>query len=102
MSNFISECIKGVTLMSEINDYIESWHESDSSLSLHEFLGMSKKEYALFVEDETYLGSIIAAHKNKVDIVPMMREEFNLAARSDNPKKAAQLQKWLDREKLWE
>lgn len=102
MSNFIDECIQGVTLMSEIDDYIEAWHESDSDVSLYEFLGMSKKEYALFVEDETYLASIISAHRNKVDIVPMMREEFKLIARSDDPNKARQLQKWLDNENLWE
>ena len=102
MSNFINDCIKGVALMSEINDYIGSWHESDLDLTLHEFLGMSKKEYALFVEDEAYLGSIITAHKNQVDIVPMMREEFKMAARSDDAGKAKQLQKWLDNEKLWE
>jgi len=102
MSNFINDCILGVTLMTEINDYIESWHESDSDFSLYEFLGMSKKEYALFVEDETYLGSIITAHKNQVDIVPMMKEEFKMAARSDDAGKAKQLQKWLANEKLWE
>jgi len=102
MSNFINNCILGVSLMSEIDDYIELWHENDSDVTLHEFLGMSKKEYALFVEDEAYLGSIISAHKNKVDIVPLMKEQLKMAARSDDPKKARQLQQWLENEKLWE
>lgn len=62
MFNFIENCINGDALIYEIDDYIDSWHNSDSSLELHEFLGMSLKEYALYLEDESYLPCIITAH----------------------------------------
>ncbi|MFI5159208.1 MAG: hypothetical protein ACHQF4_10110 [Sphingobacteriales bacterium] len=102
MSNFIKDCINGYALPSEIDDYIDQWHDGDSNISLHEFLGMSKKEYVLFVEDESYLPLIVTAHKTEKDIVTLMRDEFAMAARSDDAAKSKQLQKWLDNEKLWD
>lgn len=102
MSNFIEDCIQGEALMSEINDYIDIWHEVDTSLSLSSYLGMSKKEYALFVEDESYLATIITAHKNNQNIVSIMREHLAMAARSDDSNKAKKLQKWLENENLWD
>jgi hypothetical protein len=102
MSNFINDCIHGYALMSEIDDYIDGWHDSDSGLSLHEFLGMTEKEYALYVQDDVYLASIITAHRDNINIVPLMARELKMAARSDDAAKAKQLQQWLDREKLWE
>lgn len=100
MSDFIIDCINGDALMSDINDYIDNWHESDSSLPLHEFLGMSNKEYTLFIEDENYLGSIITAHKFDKNVESIIRDEIAIAARSDDPAKSKKLQKWLESEGL--
>lgn len=46
----------GVILMEtrtriRIEDKIDAWHEAETSLLLHEWLGMSRSEYALFVEN---------------------------------------------------
>lgn len=102
MSNFITDCINGDALMSEIDDYIQKWHNDDVSEVLHVFLGMSKKEYALFVEDDSYLGLIISAHRDKIDIELIIRDEISMAARSDNVAKSKRLQQWLESEGLWE
>ncbi|MBE5318739.1 hypothetical protein IM793_06215 [Pedobacter sp. MR2016-19] len=102
MSNFIADCIQGDALMTDIDDYVDSWHDGNSDLSLHEFLGMSRKEYALYLEDEMYLASIITAHRSNLDIVPVMLAELRMAARSDDPTKAKKLQKWLENENLWD
>jgi hypothetical protein len=102
MSNFINDCINGDALMLEIDDYIEKWHEMGISLDLHAFLGMSKKEYELFVQDESYLGLIISAHKESKQIEFIVRDKMAMAARSDNPNKSKQLQKWLESESLWD
>lgn len=102
MSNFIEDCLNGNALMSEIDDYIDNWHESDSKLSISDFLGMTKKEYALFLEDESYLATIITAHKNNDNIVTIMKEHLAMAARSDDSNKAIKLQKWLENENLWD
>ena len=37
----------------EIDDKIDEWHESDSEVSLAEYLGMTPEEYAAFVEGST-------------------------------------------------
>ncbi len=102
MSNFIIDCINGDALMSDVNDYIDKWHESDSSLPLHDFLGMSKKEYMLFVEDENYLGNIITAHKFDTNVESIIRNQMAIAARSNDAGKSDRLQKWLESEGLWD
>ncbi len=102
MSNFILNCINGDALLSEIDDYIDLWHDSNTELSLPEFLGMTKEEYTLFVEDEQYLASIVTAHREKVDIRLIIRNQLAMVARSDNQAKSERLQKWLKKEGLWE
>lgn len=101
MSNFIKDCINGDALLSEIDDYITRWHESNSEESLHHFLGMTVKEYALFVEDESYLGAIVNAHMNQIGVEKVV-ESLALAARSDNQAKSKRIEKWLRDEGLWE
>lgn len=100
MSNFIIDCINGDALMSDVNDYIDKWHENDTGLPLHEFLGMRKKEYILFIEDENYLGSIIRAHKSDKNIESIIQDEIAIAAGSDDATKYGKLQKWLESEGL--
>ena len=55
MSNFIFDCINGDALMTDVDDYIDKWHEGQVGGDLHDFLGMSKKEYALFVDKHRIL-----------------------------------------------
>lgn len=102
MSNFILDCISGDALLSEIDDYIGNWHKSDTNLSLHDYLGMTEKEYALFVEDEQYLATIVTAHKEGVNIRIMIQSQTAMAARSDNHAKSARLERWLKNEGLWD
>lgn len=102
MSNFITDCINGDALMSEVDDYIEKWHKGDTGVDLHDYLGMTKKEYALFVEDENYLGLIVSAHKDNINIESIIRDEIAMAARSDDAAKSRRLQKWLESEGLWD
>lgn len=35
-----------------IDDLVDEWHQSDSTISLHEYLGMSFSEYSKFVEKD--------------------------------------------------
>jgi len=102
MYNFIDRCINGDALMSEIDDYIDQWHESDSDLPLYDYLGMSKKEYALYLEDHAHLASIITAHKTKENIITIMKQTLAVAARSNDASKAKSIQRWLEHEKLWD
>lgn len=35
-----------------IHDFIEKWHESDSEVPLHEYLGLTWDEYSYFVKTD--------------------------------------------------
>ena len=102
MSNFIQDCIEGNALLTEIDDYVDQWHESDTPLSIFRFLGMSKREYALYVLDEAYLALIVTSHRNNGSIGEVIKEQSAMAARSNDPKKSARLEKWLRDENLWD
>lgn len=102
MSNFIQNCINGDALLSEIDNYIDEWHNSNSTEALHIYLGMKKKEYALYVEDDIYLASIVTAHKQGVAIESIVNSQLSMAARSDNQAKSERLERWLKKEGLWD
>jgi len=101
MYSFIEKCLSGDALTLEIDNYVDSWHESNSDSQLHEFLGMSKKEYSLYVEDEDHLDLIIAARKESKPLRVIYKKAIALAARSDDPEKSKRLERWLKDEELW-
>ena len=61
MSNFMEMYLSGEALPDEIDDFVDSWHESDSDLSIHEFLGMTREEYLSWVKDPNVLPRILDA-----------------------------------------
>jgi len=67
-SSFIEKCINGDASLDEIDDYIDEWHDSDSTndLELHEFLGMSWEEYSLWAIKPSLLAEILNHRKQDV------------------------------------
>lgn len=63
MCNFIQDCLTGDALLEEIDDYIDKWHDGESDLPLHTYLGMSRDEYGTWLESPDRLTYIVAAHK---------------------------------------
>ena len=63
--SFIEKCINDDASLDEIDDYIDEWHDSDSniSLELHEFLGMSWEEYSLWAVKPSLLAEIVNENK---------------------------------------
>lgn len=47
--NFIEKLKAGTVAVSSIDDYINEWHDGDSILELHEYLGMAFDEYGEWV-----------------------------------------------------
>jgi len=47
----------------EIDDYVDTWHSNPDGLELHEFLGMSKEEYELWLRNPDALPDIARARK---------------------------------------
>ena len=58
--SFVERCFRGTASPDEIDDYIEMWHESDSDLPLHEYLGLSWSDYAAWARDKAILPTVIA------------------------------------------
>ncbi|MCG9874092.1 MAG: hypothetical protein MH321_04810 [Leptospiraceae bacterium] len=98
---FIDLCLAGESFLDEIDDFIDIWHDSDSNLSLAEFLGMKNEEYALWVEKPEVLSYIIHARKHKVSLSDELKEivsksNLRMAARtSEGSKDAEILIQWL-------
>lgn len=64
MSNFIDMCRDGQARPGDIDNFIDRWHETPNGMPLYAYLGMTRKEYSMWVEDETVLASIIGARPN--------------------------------------
>lgn len=67
--SFIEKCINGNASLDEIDDYIDAWHDSDSDmeLELHEYLGMTWKEYSIWAIKPSLLAEIVNARKQETD-----------------------------------
>src|SRR5437762_1665906 len=50
-------------LLDLVDDEIDAWHQSDSTLALHEWLGMSEQDYASFVMDPTAVVRTISSRR---------------------------------------
>jgi hypothetical protein len=61
--SFVSLAISGHATADQIDDYVDRWHSEPGNLSLHEFLGMSRDEYALWVRSPDMLGAILTSRK---------------------------------------
>lgn len=100
MYNFIQNCLTGDALLDEIDDYIDKWHDGDSDLPLHDYLGMSRDEYAAWIELPSNLTYIVAAHQYKVDYKDVITRAATMAARSTNSSKMPEIRSWLDKQEL--
>jgi hypothetical protein len=101
-SNFISDCIRGVALLEDIDDYIDQWHEGGTGQTLHDFLGMTRQEYNAYLLDESALAFIVKAHREQVPFKQIAEQDYSyaLAARSQGGEKISQLMQWLTKEGL--
>ncbi len=54
------ESCKSNNFIPNINDYIDEWHKNyNTNLPLHEYLGMTWREYKYYVETPSKLKNII-------------------------------------------
>ncbi|WP_374566175.1 hypothetical protein [Ideonella sp.] len=103
MSSFVQLCLQGDRLPEEVDDYVDAWHDGGANVPLHEFLGMTRSEYNLWVVDSDVLPFILDAHRTGVDAADLI-EQFNalpMAARAESSGKALQLARWLKDQGLW-
>lgn len=98
-SSFLSLALRGEVLSDEIEDFVEAWHESDSLMDIHDYLGMTFDEYSLWVSDPDAIDTILAArhmHKPLKEAVnDNIRIQERIAARSDEARKLVTLTRWI-------
>jgi hypothetical protein len=97
--DFISACVKGRAHLGKIDDYIDAWHEgkAGANLELHELLGMSTDEYALWVERPEVLPFVVIARRTgkSVQDIILEAEHQPMAARASSAAESRQLHDWL-------
>lgn len=65
---FINQCLDGEAVPADIDDFIDCWHDGESLLELHEYLGLSFDEYAAWIEHPDSLNIILLAKKYGVPL----------------------------------
>lgn len=96
MCNFIQDCLSGDALLDEIDDYIDKWHEGDSDIPLHTYLGMSREEYAAWLKSPENLTYIVAAYKYNINYKDVIVQAATMAARSSDASKMSEISNWLN------
>lgn len=64
MKTFMEKCVDGEASVEEVDEYVEYWHTHEIDMPLHEYLGLSPSEYALWGrESNGYLGQFLEVRK---------------------------------------
>jgi len=96
-SDFVSLALAGKVTIDQIDDYVSGWHAGDSDLELHDYLGLTRDEYALWMASADMLSVIIASRKLKRPLAEMAENDLmnRSAARSDDQLKTTLIRNWL-------
>lgn len=95
---FLDLVLQGEALWTDIDDYVDRWHDGDEEAPLATFLGFAQDEYALWTEQPQALRLIIAARKRDVPVLDLIESvhDYGLAARGGlSEAEARAVQKWL-------
>lgn len=94
---FVDSCLAGHAFLTDIDDYVDAWHDGDDPRDLGEFLGMTSDEYRLWVERPETLRFILSAHKNCVNVTDVVLRKADLmaAARTTEHDEAVKVVGWL-------
>lgn len=84
--------------LTRIDDEIDAWHETDTTLPLHEWLGLTPDEYRLYVEKPASMRIILAArdHQRSLkDLLSAKDAASLIAARGASAAEVTELRTWL-------
>jgi hypothetical protein len=101
--SFIDLVLEGRAQIDEIDDFVERWHEGQSTADLRDYIGMRPEEYSLWLENPEMLAVICSARRGRQPLAEAVSEAMpplRLAARSGDSPKLARLQSWLRRQGL--
>ena len=96
---FVELVFAGDATEADLDEFIERWHESDDGRPIHKYLGFSRDEYALWVEQPEALKFILFSKKFGVATHEAMNwnEAHLVAARSSSQNDAKLLTQWLQK-----
>src|SRR5437868_12859853 len=98
MSSFIEQCLSREAEFDDIDDFIDRWHQDPQGKPLYEFLGMTRQEYALWVDECSVLPVIVsvrAQNKNLDQILEAVGHRLPMSAKAPGPGKTRNLIDWL-------
>lgn len=65
MTNFLDALEAGEASWDEVDDWVEAWHDGDSSEELQEFLGFTEEQYNAWAENpSSFIKSYEAERKS--------------------------------------
>lgn len=94
---YIDQVLDGAVMWTDIDDWVQRWHEEHRADELHEFLGLTPDEYALWVEQPRALRLIIAARERRQPVLELVEQvdERAFAARGLDEKDVRVVRRWL-------
>ncbi len=95
---FVDLCLKGKVPLDEMDDFIDRWHDSPEGRDLHDYLGMTKEEYSLWLRVPDALPYIIKARREMKSLTNTVIDEcqdLRPGARSGDQAKITRLREWL-------
>lgn len=98
--SYVDDVLRGDALWTDIDQWIADWHDGESKQDLHDYLGMTREEYALWVEKPESLRFILAARERAATVGELLGKsghEFALAARGLSEEDADNVRRWLEK-----
>ena len=98
--SFIDRASTGQVLFNEIAEFVERWHRGKSAEELHEYLGMTRDEYALWLVNPDTLAIICAARRGRQSLAEAVNEMMpvlRMAAQPGDAAKFGNMEAWLQR-----
>jgi len=83
---------KGEATADDIDDFVGRWHENQEpwalAMSLHEYLGLSREEYEIWLYDPLSLPCILEARQARRSLVNIMAERYEQLRAANRPEHA--------------
>jgi hypothetical protein len=94
-------CVARDVRYDDIDDFIEEWHGNPDGKELHEHLGMTWQEYALWVVDASILPMIVSLRRQNRSLDDVLQEFADRLPGTGRPAglaKTRELIDWLKRQ----
>ena len=81
--------------LTRIDDEIDAWHEADTTIPLHEWLGLTPDEYQLYVEKPASIRIILAARQQNRSLKELLAANDASSLTGASVAEMTELRRWL-------